>query len=709
MPSGYIAPPPGVFRRYSASGELLRETTNPDRLFDPGELDQMARDAAALEAAKAGRDGASRSGREGSSTQAGPLTAPQRAMAVGDPVPVVFARRRTGGTGGVLVLPKATEAQFSSSDGASLTVRYHCILSDGEVGAVQTRDVRKGTVREGEFSQNYDKRAGQWSPGNRLANLAGINASEYPLQCGGGGDYKGVTTIEFSSTHPIASNRWKQTWSVFVRAGLQLTRVFDNTLGSSDNIVDLVQWALLKSGRLTASEIDAAQMLKAATFVEVNQLYCNGVFDNQTSLPDFLLGLLPAFLLRETTIDGKFALAPIPPTNPDGTLITGAISPAWILAEDAILPDTFEITPAGAATTMPLEIAVGWRQQTSEVHPPLDRELLVGVATDVLPSREEWDLKGVCTSEAHAALVGGWRHASRTIGAATARVTVARGSHTGYLRQGQIVHIYLQVVTELEQVGAISGYWFVEQVSLSPGGSETLDLSACPVDAQGRCLLTLRALAFQAAAPGVLLPYPDISTDDEPGREASTTVPASTTSGTPFTAGGGGIVGLNPSSFNRSEVGPSGPPSAPAAPPDGGGAYIGNPPGIPAEAGGNPKDKEDKDKGGAPPQNVYEPICPYGIRYYSTIVKGARYGLPVGNVNETYITAEPMVFGLIAAESSPGYDVYGFEYQPVNPETGEALGPRANDKIVDTTQAPYGPGGQLIAITSPVCKTRQQA
>ena len=597
--SGYIPPAPGVSRRYSPSGELVRETTNPSLLFDPGELDQMARDAAALEAAKARRDGSTRTGQENSSAQAGPLTGPQRAMALGDPIPVVFARRRTGGTGGVLVLPRATEAQFSS-DGANLTVRYHCILSDGEVGSVQTRDVRKGTVREGEFSQNYDKRAGQWSPGNRLANLPGINASDYPLQCGIGGDYKGVTTIEFSSTHPITSNRWRQTWSVFVRAGLQLTRIFDNTLGASDNIVDLIRWALINSGRLTAAEIDTAQMLKAATFIEQNQLYCNGVFDNQTSLPDFLLGILPAFLLRETTIDGKFALAPLPPTNDDGTLITGPISPDWILAEEAILPDSFEISPAGAATTMPLELAVGWRQQTSDVHPPLDRELLVGVSTDTLPAREEWDLKGVCTSEAHAALVGGWRHAARTIGAATARVTVARGSHTGYIRQGQVVHIYLQVVTELEQPGAISGYWFVEQVSLTPGGAETLDLSACPVDAQGRFLLTLRALEFQAAAPGAILPYPEIGVDDEPGRAADTTVPPSTTSGTPFTAGGGGIVGNNPSSFNRAEAPPSGPPSTPPDPPtDAGGPIIetGEPISPVAEGGKDPKEPEEK-KGG---------------------------------------------------------------------------------------------------------------
>lgn len=574
MPSGFVDPWAGKVRySYKLPGfEAEGILQSPEELFGPGGLAKLIN----AEQQQNQRDSSNRTAQETSSEQAGPLTQDQRAMAVGDPIPVVFCRRRTGGTGGVLVLPKATEAQFSSADGTSLTARYHCILSDGQVSSVQVRDVRKGNVREGSFSQNYDKRAGTWTPGNRLANLPGINASEYPLQCGIGGNYEGISTIEFSSTHPFGSARWKQTWSAFVRGGLNVTRIYDNTTGPSDSIVDLVYWALINSGRMTAAEINSAQMLKAATFVEVNQLFCNGNFENRSSLPDFLLGILPAFLLRETTIDGKFALAPIPPVNADGTLSTGPLAADWVLTEEAILPGSVEINPSTAATSLPLEIAVGWRQQTSDVHPPLDRDLIIGVSTDTLPTREEWDLRGFCTSEAHAALVGGWRHAARTIGAATARVTLLRGSHTGYLRQGQIVHLYLQVVTEIEQAGAISGYWFVDSVSLTPDGSEALQLSACPVDAAGRPLLTLRALEFQSNAPGVLLPYPEIGVNDAPGRSGDTSIPPSTTSGTPFTKGGGGITGPGGSNrFNRSTLPPAPPSSPPPEPPtDGNGPVI---------------------------------------------------------------------------------------------------------------------------------------
>lgn len=609
---------------------------SPEQLFGPGGLQQII----SSEQQKNQQETITRTAQETSSTQSGPLTQAQRAMAVGDPIPVVFARRRTGGTGGVLVLPPATEAQFSSSDGASITARYHCILSDGQVSGVQVRDVRKGPVREGTFSQNHNQRAGSWAPGNRLANLQGIKASDYPLQCGGGGDYTGVSTIEFSSTHPLGSDRWKQTWSAFIRGGINLTRIYDNTLGASDNIVDLIKWALINSGRMTASQIDSAQMLKAATFIEANNLHCNGIFENRSSLPDFLLGILPAFLLRETTIDGKFALAPIPPVNANGTLFTGRLIPDWILTEEVIQPGSMEITPASAATTLPLEIAVGWRQQTSDVQPPLDRDLIVGISTDINPTREDWDLRGFCTSEAHAALVGGWRHAARTIGAATARVTLVRGAHTGYLRQGQIVHLYLQVITEIEQAGQISGYWFVETVSLTPDGSEALELSACPVDAEGRSLLTMRALAFQAAAPGIVLPYPDIGIDDVAGRAADTSVPTPTTNPSiiPFSRGGG-AVGMV-SGFNRTSLPPAGPPSSPPAPPstgdaDGGVVQANAPLSTIPEAGRKPTEPNDKNKGPkkyidflgyvfwiGPPNEDIPPKCFYENEAVSMTVSG---------------------------------------------------------------------------------------
>jgi len=76
-----------------------------------------------------------------------PLQVPQAAMVVGEPIPVVFGRRR-GNVGGVLVFPKATEARFENTS-TTITARYHCVLGEGLLGDVEVRDVRQGECRPG--------------------------------------------------------------------------------------------------------------------------------------------------------------------------------------------------------------------------------------------------------------------------------------------------------------------------------------------------------------------------------------------------------------------------------------------------------------------------------------------------------------------------------------------------------------------------------
>ena len=575
-------------------GDTINEYDLDDEFVRLATAEMQAFQAA--KAAQAALDASSRTGSDRSATTDSPLLQPQRAMALGAPVPVVFARRRTGGTGGVLHFPLATEAAFSN-DSSTVTASYHCVLGHGTMPGVQTRDVRNGVSRQGTYSQNYGLRAGTWAPGNRITPVAGLEAEAFPQACGVGGNYAGVSTIEFTNSYPIGSDRWKRCWSAFIRGGMVIERgrLIDNVVGSSDNICDLLIWAMVESGQRTIDEIDLPQMLAAAQFIEAEELYCNAVFQTLANIPEWLVGILPLFLLRETTVDGRWAVAPLPPVAADGSISLAPLTPDWTLTEMVIAPGSLTITPSPAESRRPLEIIARWRQQTSEIHPPLVRDLVVGVTTDQFPTQEELDLSGVATSEAHAALVAGWRHAARTIGAATATVALLRGSHTGQIRQGDLVWVLIQIKTELEPTGQLSGFWWVDRVDLSPAGRETLQLVTCPIDEQNRSMLALRAVEFRAAAPGVLLPYPDVSEGDVAGREASTTVPAATTSGTPFSSGGGGIVGGGggTTAFNRAERPPSGPPASPPPPGDpgapggGGGGTI---PGSPDTAGGLPEE-----------------------------------------------------------------------------------------------------------------------
>ena len=561
-----------------------------------------------------------------------PLNAPQQALAIGEPIPVIFARRRNG-AGGVLVFPKATEASFSNTS-TQQTARYHCVLGIGPMGSIQTRDFRVGACRVGTFSQNADKRAGTWSPGNTATPQSGYQVPTFPTACGGGGNYAGLATLEFSSTTTGGSDDWRTGANVFVRDGLTVTRLLDSTSGPSDNIADLVLWAWQRSSRVPAAMIDTASLTAAARFCDVNGLLCNGEFSESANLGDWLIGLLPYFLLRETRIGGKFGLRPLLPTNADGTIYTDSLEADWTLTESVIAPDSFSQEWSDAGTRLAPKLSMLWRQQ-SEVDMPIVRSLQVGL--DRAGPAEQHDLSRFCATEIHAARVGAHLHGRRYLSTHTAAVTLVPGSHSGRISQGDIVMIQLPLVTGREADGLISDWYAVESVAPSADGSEALTLSHFPVDSQARSLLALQVAS--ATAPGALLPFPAIGSCDVAGRSSDTSVPASTTSGTPFSSGGSGITGSPANGTSYAEV--TLPDSQPASEdaPRTAGANPSTPGGIPTPAG-NPSN----------PPAGYADLCPGGFSEFYVTVTSARAstGGWIQDGPRTYRTE----YGIIAAQTS---------------------------------------------------------
>jgi hypothetical protein len=614
-----------------------------------------------------------RTGRDATSSTTGSLlTQAMRAMAVGDPVPVVFARRRTGGTGGVMVQPRATEVQVGNS-ATTLTVRWHCVLGDGPMASVQVRDVRNGTRRQGAFSQNFGQRAGSWAPGNRTRAIPGVELPALPSQTGGGGDYRGVSTIEFSNTYPITSQRWAQSWNVFCRGGLIIERgrLADGVVGPSDNLCDLALLALVTSGRATEEQIHLPTMQATAQFLEANGLCCDAEFADAASLPDWLAGILPAFLLRETTVDGKFALVPLLPTNPDGTIRATALEPALAITEESLAPGAWSEQPAPAADRGPLRVVATYRQQTSDTEPPLECTLAVGAQTDSLPSEEVLPLAGFCTSRLHAATAAGFRHALRTLAGGTATATLRAGTQSGGVLPGQVVRALFRVETEQEQ-GWISSWWQVARVDLDGDANETLQLSELPVDSEGRSIISLQVLEARARAGDLVFPYPVISGDDEPGRATDTSVPASSTSGRPFSEGGSGVSGSGGGGGAGGDIDlpppppPDDPPPPGDDPPGGSGSSVGT-------GGGRSRPRPDRRDPGRSRTLVW--ACQDGAQLLYQTVRVLR---PVNGVTQVYATFSLIAgdFDMVLEQELPNQNtifaptpmtlkIYGIHYRPI--------------------------------------------
>lgn len=107
---------------------------------------------------------------EGAATGTDNLDVAQRAVSIGEVVPIVFGRRNDQGFGGVLISPGATEARFENDTANAVTASYHLVLSEGELDNIEVRDVFQRSCRVGTFSQSYGRRAGDWTPGNFIVD-----------------------------------------------------------------------------------------------------------------------------------------------------------------------------------------------------------------------------------------------------------------------------------------------------------------------------------------------------------------------------------------------------------------------------------------------------------------------------------------------------------------------------------------------------------
>jgi hypothetical protein len=443
-------------------------------------------------------------------------------LAIGEPIPVIFCRR-VNGIGGVMARPKVSFAAFSN-DSTTLTTKYHCILSDGKIGPIAVKYVRRGGCRENfQFSQNYNQRAGDWLPGNTTTVQTGYDLPTLPTACGGGGLYTRLSTIEFRHTTTDIQG-WRRGYNVFIMNGLEVIRILDNTYGSSNNIVDLVLWAREQTRKIPSFLNDNPSLLLAAKFIQVNGLFCNGEFNQSDSLLNFLANILQYFLLRLTKINGKFSLRPLLPVNRDGSINTDSIRPDFCFDERTIVPGSYTETWSDASTSIPPILSMMWKQQASEDHFPLVRSTLVGTRSQAIGNLEippeQHDLSEFCTSENHMAKVGAYLWNKRVLCNKTATVRLVPGSHSGRIIEGDIVQIKRQIQLSNGDNFLDNNVW--EVVSISE--DETLTLSLFPVDSRWRSLLALAVAA--APVSGQILAPPELPSCDIPGAAGDTSVPA---------------------------------------------------------------------------------------------------------------------------------------------------------------------------------------
>jgi len=458
-------------------------------------------------------------GAEGNS----PLDVKQRSAVVGEPIPIVFCRR-TGGTGGVLISPPATEARFEDDASSNITASYHLVLSEGQINSIQVRDVFQRACRVGSFTQTYDRRAGTFVAGNFINNSPNLEA---PTYCGTSGTYDGMSTMAFSVTIPAGFDQWNRQVHCFIRGGIYVPRLLDSVTGPSNNVADLLLYLLRNSSRVPDAMIDTAtSFLAAATFTNVNGFWFNGVVSQSTNLLDWVGDTLPYFLLRQTRIGGKEALVPLLPTNANGSINTGPVDWAFTFTEEHIIPGSFEIIYTPLADRKPFCALALWRQQDDLGIPVMRTAEVRYAGTAVDGPYEQHDLSGFCSTENHAVKVGTYILSKRKHVTHRLMIGVKPDAFNENLAAGDLVRVRLERVASTGADSVHDYLYEVDRIGKSITGEVQLDLTHFPVDANRASVVAQEVAA--ATGTGLLLPTGLSGVTCDVNSSADTSVPAET-------------------------------------------------------------------------------------------------------------------------------------------------------------------------------------
>jgi hypothetical protein len=427
----------------------------------------------------------------------GELCGRQQAAVIGQAVPIVFARR-VGDRGGVFITPPATDARYENDASNSLTASYHLILGDGPMGSVQVRDVFQCTCRIGSFTQTYNRRAGDWDPGNFLVERVGYTLQNVPDYCGSKGTCEGLSTMSYENTYPDGSGDWALEVQVFIREGRTVTRLADSVSGPSSNFADLFKLAMEVGAKLPADMIDTARLQTAALFLDANELYCDINLKEVQSIDDFIASNAPYFLVRETRVNGKRGLRPLLPIDGAYAIDTDPIPWEFEFNEDFIIPGSLQVEYTPLEQRKPKLMLAMWRQQPDDTFGVI-RTAEVGYAVDRSSGNvEQHDLSLFCTHELHAVRAMAYRRARQKWSTHTISWACRPEVYNRILEEGDIVRVTFERNASDGSTTTHDYIYELDQIEKTATGEIVFQATHFPVDAAGRSLVALTVAQAEA-------------------------------------------------------------------------------------------------------------------------------------------------------------------------------------------------------------------
>lgn len=325
---------------------------------------------------------------------------------------------------------------------------------------------------------------------------------------GCGGTFDGLTILGFSASRRMAEDKSTELLEsaskafnqihVYIRKGILVDRLLDNTRGSSNLFPDLARYLLRLNVLVPNDLINDAQLKTAAEFNNAEQLYFNGMLTTASNLRDYLERVAPFFMLRFVQNNGLFSLVPDLPVNPaTSKLSTDPVTPVKVFDETNITAESLERTYIDLSDRKPYCAVLLWRDQRS-TDPGRVRTVEIrytGTAPD--GPFEQYDMSEFCTSEAHAQKIGKYllarrKHTTHTV---SFRTNPLGGSPASSLLQpGDIIKLRESRTNSIGATATEENYYQIDSISEDLSGDITVQATHFPTLSTGASAVTYDVL-----------------------------------------------------------------------------------------------------------------------------------------------------------------------------------------------------------------------
>jgi hypothetical protein len=317
------------------------------------------------------------------------------------------------------------------------------------------------------------------------------------------GSYGGLSTVSYVDTYPVGNETWKQQVHVFIEDGVQVPLLLGPGSSQSNLLPDLARY-LMRRQKRPEDLIDVEALMAAARFNRENGLLFNGIVAVPTNLRDYLYRVAPFYLLRVSNRAGKVGLRPALPTDEDGAIDTGPVSPVLTLTEDHIIPGSFDQELIGRDERRPFTAVALWRDQ------PLD-EIGIQRMTDVRRSDasddapvEQFDLTEFCVTEDHAIKAMIYQLSRRTHISHRLTVDVKPDGTIAALATGDILRVRYQrmVAGPAGGIGVHDFFYELDEIETSDEGAVRLRMTHYPVTDELQSVYALEVVNGSSATEG---------------------------------------------------------------------------------------------------------------------------------------------------------------------------------------------------------------